>query len=423
MSTPSFMALVVSPDGPGTNTRTVTPDAQSSSAKRILILTTHSEKPSNVSPGTRKSTRPFFGVNNLFPSGECVVAQEYAHAHPTAENEEAVTGFDWNIRYVLLPYDLRDRNISITEGEASLVLYNIFPDTENIAKSTHRSHLTFNSGSCLVDRGCAILLSFTPLGDMHISICQDYDIDQMPDMTLRKLAEDVYMAFSRDLPGIRFVELILTCERTFVVVLEDEVKDYQWSHKRQLQPDVPLGIVHDTAYETLRPRVIVCSIFREEHAHPAEFRTTSGVLVENSHEGGAIYHPGHRDEKIGQASVEILFTDITLVKLEKGGCLVPQRSAKPSRRPPETWPSSSGCYMNSPFDGAMFGVIVDRSVRLQTSLHQFHDVVYKWTWCIDKGPYQGFCAPVSARELPQAGWQLVRYPASLDVRFPSDDNV
>ena len=42
------------------------------------------------------------------------------------------------------------------------------------------------------------------------------------------------------------------------------------------------GVVDSTAYDILRPEVMICSQALKEHLHPAVFSTTSGVLVQNS---------------------------------------------------------------------------------------------------------------------------------------------
>lgn len=423
----------------------------------------------------------------------------------------------WQERHVLLPFNLRDPATSIYEGEARDLLYQVFPKTLNVTEARWRSHLIFQletlpespwpltvGGMPFTihglkdDTGRALIFPEQILGNFAISICQDgYNVTEFSDKVLRKLAAEVFAMFKEKLPEIRIVELMLTCERTFYIVLEDQVDlmstriklpgkiarcpvsylNNQQLHRplwadlqaeRQVEPQPASGVVDDTIYDILRPGVLISSKILKEDGHPEIFSTTSGVLVQNrfgtrfmtaaSHgisDDGKIWQGNRSDNNIGEAVVEIPYTDVSLVKLNDGITFVNETFENSSGEIPSfsrLATSNDGfswgpCFLNSPYTGGMEASVVSKSVKFETSTIPAEDrmryVIYNWCYMgqvegnndqacppdgtcgstiwddngvimgfyhyyIKEGKWSGFSVSVSASEVVEAGYSLVK---------------
>lgn len=269
------------------------------------------------------------------------------------------------------------------------------------------------------------------------SICTDgYNMNPVTDKELRRLGADVHAQFRENMPEIRILELMYTRERTFYVVLENHVdissiktklpgriakcpvgyvRDAEfrrppWTDsmpaQRVAEPPTLQGIIDDIHYDVLRPGVLIRSKSLRNHAHPAIFSTTSGVLVNNSAgdrfmtaashgigQGETVWHANRPEKIIGEAVVEISFTDVSLLMLkdnivyvnetfDTGAGVTPKYTGLKTSEDASSWPSV--CYMNSAFTGNMEGTIVARSVKFQSSPHPTEErmkyIVYNWAY-------------------------------------------
>ncbi|KAI0905783.1 hypothetical protein F4823DRAFT_117118 [Ustulina deusta] len=504
MSSPTIVKLTVSPKGSSPRTpskkRKVTPSAEQSSPRRALIVTTANRGP--LASRGEIFLKPFSAPRQLF-----------SHAHPSSRGEEDAKA-TWHERHVLLPFNLRDKSIRIDKGEVRDLLYQIFPETTNVTEARLRSHLIFQvtklpespwpltvGGVPFTiishdDKGRALIFPRQILGNFKISICQqEYKVEEFSDEQLRNLGADVHSWFKEKLPETRMIELMLTSERTIYIVLDDhadisslrntlpgkiaccpvgyltnrELHRPLWADlptKRQVEPQPISGVIDNTAYDILRPGVLISSKMLKEHEHPAVFSTTSGILVQNnsgncfmtaaSHgigDDGCIWQGEHPGRSIGEAVLEISFTDISLVKLKNDFTFINETFENNSGDTPSFSRLATSedkfvfddCFLNSPYTGNMEASIVSKSVKLETSTHPTEDklryVIYNWCYMgqtegnkdrvrppdgtcgsaiwddngvitgfyhyyIQEGPWKGFSASVSASELVEAGYTL-----------------
>jgi len=375
--------------------------------------------PPQPSTANKREVTPSFG-------------QSPSQAQPSV-TEPVGQGGEKNTRYtrhVLLPYDLRDRNIILAKDEVQALLCTIFPKTENVSEPRYRSHLVFQVdelpppprpltvgglpitfvGNNIDNDG--LLFPRQTLSNYKISVCADVDVATLTGQRLRDLAARVNLEIIKNLPGIRVVELIFTAARTFYVVLADNVnirsilskapgrivkcptgyvnvKDLHrpaWANlpaRKQIDPSPITGVVDDTAYDTVRPGVMIGSEIPKEHGRPNIFSTTAGVLVKNNENdvfmtvashgvGRQIWQP-HRPERIiGEPMVEIPFTDITLMRLRpdvrftnetfaSSGGVVPRFKGLITPNDPVKF---EPIHLNSPFAGHMEGNVVMHSVKI-----------------------------------------------------------
>jgi len=525
----SLISVAVSPSGlgdiqpstPGSK-RKVTPSAAVSSSKRVLVLITPDKRPADTSPGATISTQPFFAPKQLFPRGDAKIAHHYTHAHPQPEapREQEDADAVWHNKHVLLPLDLRDPGTNIEHEEVQDLLHSIFPGTCSVTEARYRSHLIF-----LVDQlpsspwpltvggvpltlsagnqGRALMFPRQIHGNPSISICREgYDnIVLFSDANLRRLAADVQVEFEKHVVvpgGLRVLELMYTCERTIYVVLEDHVNIGQvrtkipckianrfvgyinnrelhrpsWANmsaERVVQPQPMTGVFDNTVYDILRPGVLIRSKLLRDHAHPAVFSTTSGVLVENpagdafmtaaSHgigEGEKVWQGDYSDRTIGEAVVEISFTDVSLLKLKDDVVFTNQTFETDTGLSPELTRLRASedelpwgpCYLDSPYTGNMEGAVVAKSVRLFSSSQYLTErnlkyVVYDWAYMgqqegneskyqppdgtcgsaiwnedgvvlgfyhfyVSEGAWAGFSASASSSAVVDAGYRLVK---------------
>ncbi|KAH6630931.1 hypothetical protein B0J18DRAFT_422641 [Chaetomium sp. MPI-SDFR-AT-0129] len=359
---------------------------------------------------------------------------------------------------VFLPFDVRDPGTRISNKEVQDLLRSIFSTTWDVGEVRYRSHLLFqveqlpcgpwpvtvgglpftiasNDG-----QGRALMLPRQIHGHANIKICQEGHPDNskplISDAHLRRLAAEVNTWFEENVPGIRMLELMFTCERTIYIVLEDhvainvhknkfpgwianrfvgyinnrELHRPEWVDmpaKRVNQPQPNQGVIDNTAYDVLRPGVQINSKSLRDQADSSVLSTTAGVLVENdageafmtaaSHgigEDGTVWQGGRADRIIGKAAVEIPFTDISLLKPKKDVAFVYKtfetEAAGPipkfiRLRTSEDDMPCGPCYLNSPYTGNMVGALVRKSVRLfkpgpppRSTQRDVRYVVYDW---------------------------------------------
>lgn len=520
MSTPVIRLLVSPAPSPSTPAaRKVTPSAEQSSPKKALIVATPADGVGNTTQGG-VPIQPFHAPRRLFPQGVATITHHSTHHHPApmkqqqgAQGEEVQE----HARHVLLPFDLRDPKLSISKPEVAALLHSIFPGTANVTQGNFRSHLLFQvqklprspwpltvGGLPITildesDRGCAFLFPMRPIGNLAISICRnghDFTSGLPSGIKLRKLFDEVNSEFQKNLPDIRIVEFMFASTRVFYVVLDDhveigtmrpklpgkiancpvmylndnEVCRPQWAKmpaKRMIEVHPLAGIADDTAYDILRPGVMICSSKLMDHAHPASLATTTGILVKNaagdtfmtgaSHRIGPleeVWQPGRRDKVVGKAAVEITHTDVSLIALSQGVEFINETFEDAAGVVPnfshlvtsEEEPQSPFAYLNSPFSGNMEAVIVMRSVRAPSTLPQeamVRNVLYDWSYwgqeegnenkarpvdgtCgsviwdddgiirgfyryyIEKGKWAGFSISVCASEVVDAGYTLAK---------------
>ncbi|KAI1819643.1 hypothetical protein F4861DRAFT_546600 [Xylaria intraflava] len=410
MSSPATVKFSVSPreTSPSTpsNKRGITPSAEQSSSK---------------GPRTHQgqiNLEPFFAPRQLFSNNVAAIARD-----PTCS-----------------PFNLRDPSIDIYEGEASDLLYQIFPKTTNATEARWRSHLIFQVEELpkspwpltvgrvpfTIDRhgggGRALIFPKQILCNPTNSIRQEgYDIEKFSDELLRRLAAEVHSVFEKNMPKIRIVELMFTAERTIYIVLEDHIARCTVGYltnrelhrplradlpvKQRIEPQLTSSIIDNTAYDILRPGVLISSKFLKEHGHPATFPTTSGILVQNrsgdrfmtgaSHGisgDGNIWQGDQPGRSIGKAVVEIPFTDIGLVKLKDDITFVNQTFENNSGESPafsrlatsKDICSFSTCFLNSPYAGNIEASILSKFVKFEASTHPTENklryVVYNWSY-------------------------------------------
>ncbi|KAK3352840.1 hypothetical protein B0T25DRAFT_195032 [Lasiosphaeria hispida] len=175
--------------------------------------------------------------------------------------------------------------------------------------------------------------------------------------------------------------------------------------RRVVQPKPTTGVIDTTAYDDLRPGALIRSKMLRDHAYPATFSTTAGVLVENpagdtfmtgaSHGIGkneTVWQADRPDRTIAKAVVEISFTDLTLLELEDDVNFVNETFETDAGTIPEfTRLRTSGdelspyavCYINSPYTGNIEASMVAKSARLHQSASHLTDrslryIVYDW---------------------------------------------
>lgn len=326
--------------------------------------------------------------------------------------------------------------INVDDEEIQLALKSIFPDTENVAMSGGGSYLIFqvrafpkgpwpltigglpftiitNDG-----QGRAWIFPRQKLGASQISICENYNVSELTGERFRQMVADINNYFSINLPEVYMKEVMFTCEQTFYIILcndvninsirtklpgkvakrftgyliERDISRPTWFElpaRRVINPSPFTGIADDTAYDPLRPGVMIHSRV-SRHTHPHEFSTTSGILVKNpagdtfmtasAHgigEEGTIYQHGHEESILGQAQHVISNTDICLVQLKVGVAFQNETFANTAGVVPRfsrlvgdsenITKDFRICHLNSPYTGHMEASIVAVSVRLPTS--------------------------------------------------------
>lgn len=422
-------------------------------------------------------------------------------------------------RHIKLPFDLRDPTIKI-EGDILQALLAIFPGTTNIAISPCRAWINFTVESLpsiqlpltiaglpitigesqgSPGRGKGPMFPMSTMGNFKIRICQDLNgRDQSISSTTsyRNLGDTVIRGLFTHSPHLAVVEIIFDAERTFHIILQDDVDIPSicsklpgniarcWARylnerdlhrpkgrqaSREILPD-PQGTVDDTPYETLRPGVLISSPVSDDHNE--SLVTTSGVMVQNiagdrfmtaaSHGIGhsqRLFQPQPVGDprEIGEAVVELSFTDISLVQLNHGinfdntpfdqeGEETPRFTRLLGEATDDQIDMSLEVMLNSPFTGVVPGLVAAISFRIHPD-PPFHPTenalrynLFNWFWAgqntvgtqprlpdsvcgsaiwdstgrivgvfhfyIEQGPWAGFSAAISADEIVRAGYRL-----------------
>ena len=387
-------------------------------------------------------------------------------------------------RHVLLPFDLRNQSLDILDdNEIRALLFGIFPGTTQVSEGRFRSYLSFTVNELpkepwpLTVGGLPITINtktegrgpLSPIGRLvwgrpAISVCQQWDGRSGPisGNELRSIAAELHREIRARRPDVRLVEVMFPCDRYFCLVLGNEtdinavranlpgkiaklpaayINDGQlnrprWTQRRERQnmepepePEPSRGIEDDTPYNVLRPGVMLRSTKSRTDAHPAELRSTSGVMVKNasghcfmtaaSHGIGqdeTVFqsHPGGNQKRVlGKAIHRISLTDVAIVRLnddipfenelfqaDQGG------STRVTRLLGENQGDSqhvgSLVVLNSPFTGklegcvAMLSVKIERSEQLpvQQAKEEEDEVRYiSYTW-IYTGQAEGAANPI-----------------------------
>lgn len=406
--------------------RKITPSAEQSPSKKVVVIVSPSRIPTEVAETRQLCTSPYIVSKMLFPQDTAQITHEYtvsptpatALAPTTTAIEttgttrvaardapwnrgramSATSDTPWSIntRHILLPWDLRDTNIDVLDGEVYDTLMNIFPGTNGFFEGRNRSYLSFDvmkrpaapwpltiGGLPITigddEQGRGPLFPRLNRGNLRMEICQDIDAreEDFSAKSLRALAPEVM----KQLPHIarmNFVELIFTTDCSFYVVLSDQFPaEYKltglpgmiancvsgyilekelcrplWLDRqpgRYVEPDPIVGIVDTTPYDTIRPGVMLCSRQTRNHAHPATLSTTCGVMVSNSAndlfitaashgigEDDIVYQPLPAGRRVlGKAVQEVSFTDVAMVQLEQDVQFVNQTFENTSGVTPE----------------------------------------------------------------------------------------
>ncbi|KAI0436742.1 hypothetical protein F4803DRAFT_556689 [Xylaria telfairii] len=356
-------------------------------------------------------------------------------------------------RNVLARFNLLDLRIDLRRNGVLSTLFHLFPETTNVTEARWRSHLIFyvkelpKSPWPLTlysvpftiishdNKGRAFIFPRPILGNLGISICQDWgdNFKEFSDGKLRKLGADAHSWFKNNLPKTRMIELMVTCERTIYVVLEDhadilslkvalpgkiahctvgyltnrELHRPLWADspaKRQVDPQPISGVIRDdTTYDLLRPGVLISSKILEEDGHPKVFSTTSGILVQDNSgnhfmtaasrgigDDRYIWQGNHSGRFIGQAVLDIPSTDVSLIKLKDDIKFVNEVFQDTNSYPPRLTRLATSkdkfvfgdCNLDSPYTGTVGGTIVSKSVKIETGTDPTEDglryVIYNW---------------------------------------------
>lgn len=535
MSLPSLLGVV--PEGAPSffpaQKRKITPSADESSPNRALIVTSPGQNVSDFVHNGRVSLESFRACGRLFPRGVAVLARHYEpnplynptwpptvasmSAEPattvTTTSPQPVNDYAWNVKHVILPFDLRSRKVDVLEGDAKQIVGSVFPGIEWISQSIGHAYLSFTVTELPTgpwpltiggiphtistkNEGRGPLLPRQDLGNLSLTICPELDVrlSALTDDGLRQLARRVSSELEQCVPGFPFSELIVTAERLIYVVLrtgpipsrrilpgrigkyptgymlEKDLNRPAWNDrpvKRLADPNPKLDIVDNTAYDVIRPGVLVSSNAYHDHGHPATYLTTSGIFVrDNSNETfitGAthgigedeiVYQPGTTGLRraIGRAEADIACTDVSLISLfsnvkyaketfedELGG--IPRFTRLFGEDPDEVLGDFAQLRMNSPYTGNIEGCFILKSAKLEMREGAPRYVIYNWLYTgqeegavdrfrppegtcgsaiwndegvitgffhfyIAEGSWAGFCASVSASEVVRAGYRL-----------------
>ncbi|KAM0494381.1 hypothetical protein ACHAQF_004669 [Verticillium nonalfalfae] len=293
--------------------------------------------------------------------------------------------------------------------------------------------------------GKDVMFPKTTTGNMSIRICEDIDARFMSFKTqaFRSLADTATRAILTCVPELAVIEFILDAERKFHVVLEDSVDVKSiWARLpgriakcwtmylfekdlcrpdmrdrkalRQKMPNAEQSIVDDTAYDVLRPGVLI-SIFAFDDASRRDFySTSSGVLVKNGADDKFMTGASHGiaetetvhqtlssgDQRVvGRAVAELSFTDISLIQLqpqvefvneafEQEGEPVPPFTTLLGEDMNDEIDMMQSVFFNSPQTGAMEGLVMAKGWKIHNrgseKTHpreaELEYVVYDWVY-------------------------------------------
>lgn len=394
----------------------------------------------------------------------------HPHAHPTrAEGKEDETPVYHN-RHVVLPFNLRDPSVKVAQKELSPYLYNIFPDAKDVGMGGGLYFLLealppkpwpLTVGGlpvkvCTENSGSVTLFPLSPFGGGPHA-CKDLALGHEEQLTwshFEKIGTALIQHLSKEHPDIEVSEILAHEGQIFQVILQNSVDlsaqrpklprkiaGYMASYlldsdisrpayasdlfaRRTVQPDPSAQVVDNTAYDILRPGVMVCSPDKA-----GWLQTTTGVLIRDNNgiqfmtaashgigdTGKVCYPPPGTQRTLGEPIMEIPYTDIALVKLHDHVRFHNQ----PFDDPDGVSPTFSRLFgeeatddllrlklysvisMNNPWTGHLDGVLSGFSIRMVPpecrGEEELEWIRYKWTFHGDDGltqPPPGVCGSV-----------------------------
>lgn len=307
--------------------RKVTPSFEASSPKRSLKITTSEDAITVSQPGAEIPVQPLFAPKVSQPEDIASVVEQHTHAHPSRGAAGDYQNETWHVKHVLLPYNLRNKDVDIFADDVVSMLRHIFPGTLEIGEARGRSHLTFTveklpsapwpltiGGLPFTvdsnDQGLGFITPISNMGNLKISICHEHNIT-LCEREIRSLAADVNASFRENLPELHITELIVNSAQTIEIVLggqvdiprmrrnfpgriggwpvgyvhETDMHRPAWEDlpaRRKINPQPDIDVVDNSGYDVLRPGVLINSRITRGHAHSVVLSTTSGLLVQNS---------------------------------------------------------------------------------------------------------------------------------------------
>ncbi|KXJ97464.1 hypothetical protein Micbo1qcDRAFT_211729 [Microdochium bolleyi] len=477
-------------------------------------------QPPNIQPSQQLVLRGL--PPQLTPAPALANSSEMKPVSSLVRDGQAATSSPYPL-HVVLPFDLRDHAVTFDDKRPQLC--QVFPGCEDVTEFGNRSYLNFEVETLppgpwpltvaglpftIIDKaqnGRFFMFPHGLNGRSGVEFCEDLD-PSVPSGcdAFRVWAWTIIRTFADRLPQLRVVEFIFTAENHLRVVVADDVdlhavrpllpsmvarmytsylKDKDLGRPssgsgqamRATVPDAAKGRIDDTVYDVLRPGVLVSSFVDSEHeshrlmsagvlvqSHTGDkFMTTAshGIGVEHTVYAGR--PTSHNARLVGDAAVEISFTDVALIALRSGEQFLNERF-KPAegKEQPEldriigeeaTDEVKHGdrVSMENAFRGPRAAVVMARSIKLENKppTHPIEDklryVVYNWFWdgltppessedppeisdstcgsaiiredgsvlgffhfIIEEGKWKGFYAAVSGDEVVKAGYKLVK---------------
>lgn len=404
-----------------------------------------------------------------FPTGLAYVGHPHAHPGPsyrpecdmkdTKEEEVPV----YQTRQVILPFDLRDHSINALGPDMLPLLQNIFPDTIEVARTVFGLAFALETlppkpwpltvGGLPVKiwtetEGRMTMFPRFPAGQSQVQACKDFNLGGERKLTwtqLEKIGTTLVQHLSKENPNVRISEVLAPYDGNFYVVLSNDVSisanlsklprriagrfafyllDQDIGRpayasdlfaRRTLQPDPLSQLVDDTAYDTLRPGVMVCSpdgggciqttagvCVRDKHGN--EFMTVASHGIGNT--SRICYPPPGTQRTFGSPILEVPYTDIALVKLHDDVNFSNQTFDNPEGVTPifshlqgENQNDNiidqglyTSVFMNNPWTGYLDGQLVASSVRMLAPEYRGEEglewVRYDWSFQGDDGTVQ-----------------------------------
>lgn len=380
-------------------------------------------------------------------------------SNPYAAVETGEANETERIPNVLSGLNLRGTSINPLKGEILQALRGIFPSTTDITVGNHNAFLSFGVRQMpdepwpLTVGGVPITIGTNatgrgPLFPIHnigrpsITMCDELDARkaQLTETEFQHLARTVVKLFHENYPNIRLVEIMLPSDGSIFIIVGSEVdvsmavritlpgkiarrlavymNDWElhrpkWADRqaqRVINPQPVTGIVDTTAYDVVRPGVMINSMAMRDHGHPATYATTSGVFVQNlagdqfmtaaSHGIGeyeTVFQPVPNGGRkiIGRVVHELAFTDISLITIADGvqwtnetfediSGVVPRFVRLLGEHADDEVIRYNEVSINSAFTGNMQGIIAANSIKLECTPpalpteEAIDYVMYKW---------------------------------------------
>lgn len=362
-------------------------------------------------------------------------------------------------RHVFLPFDLTNPKVDPLSDNVLPLLRAVFPGVAEITYGFDHLHFSVKElpkrpwpltvgglPITIADQdgvGRGPLFPVGAFGNPRIAICNNYNAkaEELTDAAFRQLSKDIYDTFSKDHPSVRLIEVMHEEGSSFIVIVGDETlvnklsvssklpgkvagcltryindKDMHrpsWLErkaKRALTPQPATGHADNTAYDILRPGVMLHSLALRNHAHPLMFSTTSGVCVQNAAgdkfltsaahgvgEAGMVHQvlPDGTHRHVGKVVHEVAFNDICIIQIESdiqcvnepfenSANVTPTLKRLYGEDPTDQFRKHDLVHLDSPYTGDMEGCIVARSIKMETlpTAHsteaRLEYVLYKW---------------------------------------------